>query len=134
VFGGAYNLRPHRFGLDVVYFRDRFHGADTQAVGLIGRGGLGWTGQKSDSMWLNASWSGQVGPVTALLQGNLVTGTARGGTAGLPAGVPAGRKYSILAGSVIAYAEVDFGIVRPFVGFIFGSGDGDPRDDELHGF
>jgi hypothetical protein len=35
---------------------------------------------------------------------------------------------------VIAYAEVDFGFVRPFVGFIYGSGDGDPRDDELHGF
>ena len=35
---------------------------------------------------------------------------------------------------MIAYAEVDFGIVRPFVGFTYGSGDGDPRDDELHGF
>jgi hypothetical protein len=35
---------------------------------------------------------------------------------------------------VVAYAEADLGIVRPFVGFIFGSGDGDPRDNKLHGF
>jgi len=28
-FGAAYNLKPHRFQLDVAYFRDRFHGADT---------------------------------------------------------------------------------------------------------
>ena len=57
-----------------------------------------------------------------------------GGTTGLPAGIPTGRDYDILAGAVIAYAEVDLGIVRPFVGFIYGSGDGDPRDDKLHGF
>jgi hypothetical protein len=134
VFGGTYDLRPHRFGLDVVYFRDRFQGADTLADTADG-----FRGQKTDSVWLNASWSGQVGPVRALVQGNLVTGAARGGTAvlsleGLPIGIPAGRDYTILAGAVIAYAEVDFGLVFPFVGFIFGSGDGDPRDDELHGF
>src|ERR671930_2354566 len=32
-FSGGYNLRPHRFQLDVTYFRDRFVGADTQEVG-----------------------------------------------------------------------------------------------------
>jgi len=35
---------------------------------------------------------------------------------------------------VVAYAEADLGIVRPFVGFVFGSGDGDPTDNKLHGF
>jgi hypothetical protein len=45
-----------------------------------------------------------------------------------------GRHYTLLAGSVIAYAEADFGIVRPFVAFIYGSGDGDPRDGRLYGF
>jgi hypothetical protein len=34
----------------------------------------------------------------------------------------------------VAYAEADLGIVRPFVGFVFGSGDGDPTDNKLHGF
>ena len=34
------------------------------------------------------------------------------------------RKYDIFAGAVVAYAEVDLGMVRPFVGFVYGSGDG----------
>ena len=84
VFGGTYDLQPHRFGLDVVYFRDRFGGADTSNP--MARGGLGFQGQKTDSVWINASWSGQVGLVRTLLQGNLVTGTAHGGTAVPPAG------------------------------------------------
>jgi hypothetical protein len=137
VFGGAYNLKPHRFGFDVVYFRDRFSGADTSTFGFRS---FGWTGQKIDSVWLNASWSGRMGPVRGLLQGNLTLGTARGGTArgtgvaALPAAVPLGRDYDIFAGAAIAYAEVDLGMVRPFVGFIYGSADGDPRDNKLHGF
>lgn len=129
IFGGAYDLKPHRFGFDVVYFRDRFLGADTQA------GAEEFRGQKTDSVWIDLSWTGRLGPVRGLLQGNLLTGTARGGTGvGLPAGVPAGRKYDIFAGSVIAYAEVDLGVVRPYVGFIYGTGDDDPRDNKLHGF
>ena len=32
-FTAQYTLTPHIFGLDVVWFRDRFFGADTQAVG-----------------------------------------------------------------------------------------------------
>jgi len=35
---------------------------------------------------------------------------------------------------VVAYAEADLGIVRPFVAFVWGSGDGDPTDKKLHGF
>jgi hypothetical protein len=133
VFGGLYDLKPHRFQVDVVYFRDRFFGAETQAVGCD-RSNLGCTGQKIDSVWVGASWSGRVGPVRGLLQGNLMLGTARGGTIGLPAGIPLGRDYDIFAGSVIAYVEAELGIVRPFVAFFYGSADGDPRDDELHGF
>ena len=34
----------------------------------------------------------------------------------------------------MAYAEADLGIVRPFVAFVWGSGDGDPTDKKLHGF
>ena len=52
----------------------------------------------------------------------------------LPAGVKAGRHYDIFAGGVVAYAEADLGIVRPFVGLVYGSGDGDPTDNKLHGF
>lgn len=128
-FSGWYNLKPHKFQLDVTYFRDRFAGADTQA------GAVAFRGQKNDSVLLMASWSGTLGPVRALVQGNILTGKARGGTGvGLPAGATASKDYDIFAGSVVAYAEADFGIVRPFVGFIYGSGDGDPTDDKLHGF
>src|SRR5262245_18911799 len=82
------------------------------------------------------SWSGRLGPVRTLLQGNVNVGTARGGTSvqNIPPGVKAGRSYDIFSGSAIAYAEVDLGVVRPFVGFIYGSGDGDPTDGQLKGF
>ena len=29
-FEASYDLAPHRFGFDVVWFRDRFFGADTR--------------------------------------------------------------------------------------------------------
>jgi len=128
-FSGWYNLKPHKFQLDVTYFRDRFNGADTQT------GAVAFRGQKNDSVLLMASWSGALGPVRALVQGNILTGTARGGTGiGLPAGVTPSKDYDIFAGAVVAYAEADLGMVRPFVGFIYGSGDGDPTDNKLHGF
>jgi hypothetical protein len=132
VFSGAYNLKPHRFGIDVVWNRDRFNGADTAVTGF--RSGLGWSGQKVDSVWIDASWSGRFGPVRALLQGNVLLGKAEGGTGGLPAGVQPDQEYDIFAGGGIAYAEVDLGVVRPFLGAIFGTGDGDPRDRQLRGF
>jgi hypothetical protein len=132
-FGAGYRLKSQRFQLDITYFRDRFNGADTQAVGT--RPGFGFTGQKHDSVLLMPSWSGTLGPVRALVQGNILLGTARGGTtAGLPRGAVAGQEYDIFAGAVVAYVEADFGIVRPFVGLVYGSGDGDPTDDKLHGF
>ena len=85
-------------------------------------------------MWIDASWTGRIGPVRALLQGNVIVGTADGGTAGLPAGVQPGQEYDIFAGSVIAYVEVDLGVVRPFLLGVYGSPDGDPRDRQLRGF
>jgi len=131
-FGAGYNFKPHRVQLDITYFRDRFNGADTGTVGA--RSGLGFTGQKTDSVLIMPSWSGSFGPVRALVQGNILVGTARGGTAGRPAGVVSGRDYDIFAGGVVAYVDADFGIARPFIGLIYGSGDGDPTDDKLHGF
>ena len=57
-----------------------------------------------------ASWSGKVGPVRALVQGNLLTGTAHGGTLGIPTGAFPDREYDIFTGAVVAYAEVDSGL------------------------
>ena len=53
---------------------------------------------------------------------------------GLTGAVPAGKHYDIFAGSVVAYGEVDLGIVRPFLMFLWASADGDPTDHKLHGF
>jgi hypothetical protein len=44
------------------------------------------------------------------------------------------RNYDVVAGSAVAYAEVDLGIVRPFVSALWATGDGDPTDHQLHGF
>jgi len=133
-FSGWYTLKPHKFQLDVTYFRDRFLGADTGSSAIAARPDLGFQGQKTDSVLIMASWSGTLGPVRALLQGNILTGTAEGGTAGLPPVITPGRDYDILAGSAVAYAEAHLGIVRPFVGVVFGTADGDPSDGKLHGF
>ena len=140
MFSAGYNLQPHRFQFDLVYFRDRFTGAQMQTVGLsTDSDKFGWTGQTTDSVLLMPSWVGRMGPVRGLIQGNIVLGTQHGGTLGIPtvAGRPLfapGRKYDIFAGGVIAYGEVDLGMVRPFLSFLWGSADGDPTDRKLHGF
>ena len=137
-FSGSYTLKPHRFQFDVAYFRDRFQGADTGSAVQSTRSTLGFQGQQTDSVLLMASWSGTVGPVRALLQGNLMLGTARGGTStvpgALPTGVAPGRDYDLFAGGVAFYAEANLGSVRPFLAVFYGSGDGDPTDRWLHGF
>ena len=46
----SYTLKPHRFQLDVAYFRDRFQGADTGSAVQSTRGNLGFQGQKTDSV------------------------------------------------------------------------------------
>ena len=102
------------------------------AVG--GKSDIGFTGQKIDSVWIDASWTGRLGPVRALLQGNVLLGKADGGTGGLPAGVQPGQEYDIFAAAGIVYAELDLGIVRPFVLGVYGTADGDPRDRQLSGF
>src|SRR6266446_2032096 len=63
-FSAGYNLRPHRFQLDVVYFRDRFAGADLAYPRTVSpTTGIGYPGQKTDSVLLMGSWSGRLGPV-----------------------------------------------------------------------
>ncbi|MGE3539442.1 MAG: hypothetical protein AB7N91_18670 [Candidatus Tectimicrobiota bacterium] len=129
-FSGGANFKPHRVQFDIVYTRDRFSGADVQ-----GTGAGGFRGQKLDAVNLSGSWTGALGPVKGLVQGMVAAGTARGGTGlALPAGVQPGRDYDVLAFGAVAQVELDLGIVKPFVGLLFASGDGDPNDNELKGF
>src|SRR5262249_25550212 len=72
--------------------------------------------------------------------GNIMLGHAQGANAAGIAGAGLtgirgpDRDYDIFAGGVVAYAEADLGIVRPFLAFLWGSADGDPTDHKLHGF
>ena len=144
VFSAGYNLKPHRFQFDVVYFHDRFNGADRQLLARTGGGsfaslpaGVGFVGQKTDSVLFMGSWSGRVGPLRGLVQGNVVTGWLRGGSqeAELPPGVAPKRDYDLLAGAVVAYGEVDLGVLRPFASVVLGSADnGRPTSTHLGGF
>src|SRR5262249_21304745 len=45
-FSAGYTLKPHRFQLDVTYFRDRFNGADTNSA----TGAVRFRGQKTDTV------------------------------------------------------------------------------------
>jgi len=138
-FSAGYNLRPHRFQLDVIWARDRFAGADLGQPRTTGNG-IGTLGQKSDSVLVSGSWSGRAGIVRAMAQGMAVLGHAKGANAagiaqaGLTGVRGPDRDYDIFAGGVVAYGEADLGLVRPFVGLIWGTADGDPTDHKLHGF
>jgi hypothetical protein len=143
--GVAFAIKPHRFQLDLAYFRDRFNGAPTGggAAGTIegnitpptigNRPGLpGFQGQKLDAVLIAPSWGGTLGPLAALLQGYVLVGTADSSNL---AGVPgANREFDIFSWGLIAYAEANLGMVTPFVGIAFGSGDDDPTDTKLKGF
>ena len=76
-FSAGYTLKPHRFQLDLAYFRDRFSGAVMQTVGLD-TGRNAWTGQRTDSVDLIGSWRGQIGPVLGLVEGILNLGDPAG--------------------------------------------------------
>jgi hypothetical protein len=76
------------------------------------------------------SFSSTIGPVAFLVQPNIVLGTAKRG----PVAGVTGPDLDIFAWAVIAYAEGNFGIVRPFLGVIYGSADDDGTDNDLNGF
>jgi hypothetical protein len=138
-FSAGYNMRPHRFQFDVTYARDRFNGADTIGTATA-PGAVQFRGQKHDTVLVSGSWSGRLGPVRALVQGNVMLGHAKGANAaGIDMADLTGirgpdRDYDVFAGGVVAYGEVDLGVVRPFLAFFWGSADGDPTDHKLHGF
>jgi hypothetical protein len=127
-FSFAYNMKPHRIGLSMAYFRDRFEGASGQPN----------PGQKIDSVLLMPHFTTTVGPIRALLEGAFVLGSADGDNlTDCSAGAGVQRcEYDIFAWAVVAYAEARLlnGMIRPFLGLIYGSGDDDPNDDDLGGY
>lgn len=112
-FGANYTaMKGHKFQFDVIYFRFRFdQDQDTDIVHLV------------------PSWTGRMGLLETLLEFNLALGTIEAN------GDPAGRdNYDVMAWSVIAKLDLNFGKVRPFIGFVLGSGDDDGDDGDITGF
>jgi hypothetical protein len=116
-FGASYNMRPHRIAVHGAYFRDKFLGSQNGA----------FRGQQIDSVLIMPSWTGTIGPLRGLLQGAVTFGTADSSTV-------VGREYDIFNWAAAAYFDVTLGIVRPFVGIVYASGDDDSTDNDLKGF
>jgi hypothetical protein len=130
VFHASYKgAKPMVLALDMVYFRDR--SSLTPAVAA----GAAFQGQQTDSFLIMPSFSGTFGPITALLQPMILLGQADSCNSFFNGcATPGGDEYDIFAWGGVAYLEANLGIVRPFLGFIIGSGDDDPDDSDLNGF
>lgn len=123
-FGVGYNMKPHRFQLDITYFRDRFTSTCAPGTGTA-TVNCDRLPQNTDTVLIRPSWTGTIGPLSALVQFNIVAGTVDG---------TGGQSYDVLAYSFVGVAEVNLGMVAPFAGVIYGSGDDDPNDDKLEGY
>jgi hypothetical protein len=126
-FGLAYNLAPYKIALHGAYFRDRFTGAHGQTS----------VGQKVDSVVFMPSVTGTAGPISFLVEGMVLVGTADGNSLLDCNAAQAGFQrcdYDIFSWGGVAMIQANLGMVRPYVGIIFGSGDDDPNDDKLEGY
>jgi hypothetical protein len=128
-FGASYSFRPHKVALDMAYFRDRFSGNSEQGANA---------GQKFDTFMISPSYTGALGPVRALAQFSAMVGSADGNNFTDCDIAPGFQRceYDVFAWAAVINIEASLlgGMVRPFVGLIWGSGDDDPRDGDLEGF
>jgi hypothetical protein len=92
----------------------------------------GFQGQKLDAWLLMPSWGGTFGSLSMLLQGYVLLGTADSSNLAAVAG--SNREFDIFSAAAIAYAEVNLGVVAPFIGVVYGTGDNNPTDTDLKGF
>ena len=128
-FGVSYSFKPHKVALDAAYFRDRFTGNSEAGANV---------GQSFDTFMISPSYTGILGPVRALAQFSAVLGTADGNNFTDCDITPGFQRceYDVFGWAVVAHLEATLmgGVIRPFVGLIWGSGDDDPRDNDLEGF
>jgi hypothetical protein len=116
--GLSYDFKPFKAAVHGAYFRDRFTGAHGQAL----------AGQKSDSFLIMPSLTGSFGPISFLVEGLFLLGNADSSNA------TGNIEYDIWSWGAVGMIQADFGIVKPYVGVIYGSGDDDPNDTDLEGF
>jgi hypothetical protein len=97
------------------------------------RSGLpGFQGQKLDVVTIAPSWGGSFGILSALLQFYVELGSADSSNLAVVPG--SNRDFDVFAWAAIAYLEADLGVVKPFIGVVYGTGDNDPSDTDLSGF
>ena len=77
------------------------------------------------------SFTGEVGPISILLQPMAVFGTAEPSNTAQAGGQ---SDYDIQSYGIIAGVRVNLGRVTPFISFVYGTGDDDTNDNDLEGF
>ncbi|PON11945.1 hypothetical protein C2W62_42190 [Candidatus Entotheonella serta] len=109
-FRVRYDVKPFRFTLAATYFRNRFNQS-----------------QETDTFLLMPSVAGSIGILSGMIQPMAVFGSvdANGGT-----------DYDVSAFGFIGILRANLagGKMRPFLAFIYGTGDDDPNDEDLEGF
>ena len=117
LFTAAYNLKPHRFSLNMIYARDRLcpdcENEDER--------------QKTDAFYITPAWEGRFGILRFIAQGSLVFGEVERGP-------EPSDTLDIFAGAAQIAVEAKLGKLTPFFTFLYASGDDDPFDDELNGY
>jgi hypothetical protein len=117
-FGVRYDMRPLVVALDLTWFRFRFQGAKGRTN----------SGQKINSVLLRPSVTGNFAPISFLLQPMAIFGNADSSNA------TGNVSHNIRSWAVVGEVEADLGIVRPFLAFVYASGDSNPADDKLRAF
>ena len=118
LFDVAYNLKPHRFSLNIYAARDRYcPDCPDEANSRM----------KTDVVNITPAWEGKFSIFKFVLQGSVAVGEASRGPA-------PGDKLDIFAYAFQAVGELDLGKIKPFFSILYGSGDDDPNDDELNAY
>src|SRR5262249_60499113 len=118
---------------DAISTGDLFAGRDLGQPRTTSRtSGIGFLGQKNDSVLIAGSWSGRAGPVRALVQGNVMLGHAKGANAdgiaqaGLTGVRGPDRDSDIFTGGGGGAGGADLGVDRALVGALWGFADRSP--------
>ncbi|ETX09067.1 hypothetical protein [Candidatus Entotheonella palauensis] len=109
-FRVRYDMKPFRFALAATYHRDRFD-----------------QDQETDTILLMPSAAGSLGIISGMVQPMFNFGSVDAND---------GIDYDVKSFGFIGIVRANLagGKIRPFLGFVYGTGDDDPNDDDLEGF
>jgi len=108
--GAVYDLKPWRFSVDATYFRFRFD-----------------QGDDVDTVSIRPAVAGKMGAFSFLAQPMFIFGS-------VDSNIPGEPNYDVTAFGFIGQVELKLGMFRPLLAVVYGSGDGDPNDQDLEAF